>query len=103
MILKDSEAIKIKRLSQVGTTYSPYLVDLANLLGIPKGVIYLDAKHLYLDYSFFSNSTVKIQSVRNPLMSHILISEEAFAELLIDISANVSIRECLAKLNIVIG
>lgn len=103
MMLKESEAIKITRLSQVCTTYSPYLVDLANLLGISKGVIYLDAKHLCLDYSFFNNSIVKMQSVRNPLMSHILISEEAFAKLLIDISANVSIRECLAKLNIIIG
>ena len=103
MMLKNSEAIKIKHLNQVCATYSPYLVDLANLLGIPKGVIYLDAKYLYPDYSFFSNSTIKIQSVRNPLMYRIRISEEAFAELLIDISANVSIRECLAKLNIVIG
>ena len=103
MMLKSSEAIKIKRLSQVCAIYSPYLVDLANLLGIPKGVIYLDAKYLYLNCSFFSNSTVKLQSVRNPLMYRICISEEAFAELLIDISANISIRECLAKLNIVIG
>ena len=99
MILKDSEAIKIKRLSQVGTTYSPYLVDLANLLGIPKGVIYLDAKYLHLDYVFFGNSRVKLHSVRNPQINHILVSEKIFTELLIDIAANIPIRECLHKLN----
>ena len=90
---------KTLSLNQVHTTYAPHIVDLANLFGMDQGVIYLDAKHLYLDYAFFGNSRVKLHSVRNPQTIHILVSEKIFTELLIDIAANIPIRECLHKLN----
>ena len=91
---------KIRLLSQIVTPYAPHLVDLAILLGIPLGVIYPDAKYLYIDYAFLYKTGVKLHSKRHPLNLHVHISEESFARLLIDTAANIPISETLRNLDI---
>lgn len=92
---------KILLLSQVITPYAPHLIDLANLLGIPQGVIHADAEYLFIDFHFFGGSDVKLYSSRHSKHLDVQISEESFTELLMNIAANIPIRECLGKLNIV--
>lgn len=92
---------KIHLLSQVVTPYAPHLVDLASLLGIPLGIIYPDAKYLYIDYAFLYKTSVKLHSKRHPISLHIHISEESFAGMLIDTAANIPISETLRKLDII--
>ena len=91
---------KIRLLSQIVTPYAPHLIDLASLLGIPLGVIYPDAKYLYIDYAFLNKTSVKLHSKRHPLHLHVHISEESFTRLLIDTAANIPISETLRKLDI---
>lgn len=95
------EISKILLLSQVVTPYAPHLIDLANLLGIPQGVIHADAKYLFIDFYFFEGSPVKLYSSRHPNHLDVQIPEESFTGLLMDTTANIPIRECLGKLNIV--
>ena len=92
---------KIRLLSQIVTPYAPHFVDLAILLGIPLGVIYPDAKYLYIDYAFTDNSNVKLYSKMHDLFLNVPISEESFAGMLIDTAANIPISETLRKLDII--
>lgn len=92
---------KILLLSQVITPYTSHLIDLANLLGIPQGVIHADAEYLFIDFYFFEGSAIKLYSSRHSNHLDVQISEESFTELLMNIAANTPIRECLGKLNIV--
>ena len=92
---------KILALSRVITPYAPHLIDLANLLSIPQGVIHADAEYLFIDLYFFDNSAIKLYSSRHSKHLDVQISEESFTELLMVIAANIPIRECLGKLNIV--
>ncbi len=90
---------KIRLLSQIVTPYAPHLVDLAILLGIPLGVIYPDAKYLYIDYAFTDNSNVKLYSKLHDQFLNVPISEESFTRLLMDTAANIPISETLRKLD----
>ena len=92
---------KILLLSQVITPYAPHLIDLANLLGMPQGVIHSDAEYLFIDFHFFDGSAVKLYSARHAIHTSVQISEESFTGLLMDVAANIPIRECLGKLNII--
>lgn len=96
------ELSKVFLLRQVITPYAPHLVDLAILLGMPQAVIHADAEYLSIDFYFFESSPVKLYSTSHTNPLHVQISEESFTGLLIDAAANLPIRECLGKLNIVL-
>lgn len=96
------EMIKVRCCNQVVTSRNQHILDLAVMLSI--GIEYLcsDDQYIYLDFLSAPSIQMAINSQIYIHENDVVISEEIFTEILIDVASGIPVNDAMLKQNILV-
>ena len=95
--------IKVHRCNQVVTPRNQQILDLAAMLSI--GIEYIDSddQYIYLQCRPTPSVYMAISSQLDVHANDVVISEEIFTEILIDVASGILIKDAMLKHNILLS
>ena len=97
------EMIKVHRCNQVITPRNQHILDLAVMLSIGTECLYSDDQYIYLDFLSAPSVHMAISSQLDVHASDVVIPEEIFTEILIDVASGILINDAMIKHNILLS
>lgn len=94
--------IKVQSCNQVVTPRNQQILDLAALLSIGTYCLHPKGQYIYLDFLSTPSIQMVISSQLHVHENDVVISEEIFTEILIDVASGTLINDAMLKQNILI-
>ena len=96
------EMIKVHRCNRVITPCNQQVLDLAALLSIGTYCLHPKGQYIYLDFLTTPSIQMVISTQLHVYENDVVISEEIFTEILIDVASGIPVNDAMLKHNILV-